>query len=164
MDAGLQGIGLGLGRLGRPGYADIERLVVGRVEPADAAVLLPWVCVRVSVPSAVPAPWAEFGAALWGIQAHATDSGGSAGLGGIVDVVEVSVRLHGGILSGSMKRPTPATLTAAGVFEDYWMREIGVDGSMWDRAGVSVGLGPRHRNRYKIEWVQGCPAVGLMGT
>lgn len=122
MGAGLQGIGLGLGRLWRPGLSDVERLVVGRIEPADTAVLFPWVCVRVSVPSAMPAPWAKFGATLRIIQAHATVIGGS------VDLVEVSVRLHGGILSGSMKRPTPATLAAAGVFEDYWMREMGYRG------------------------------------
>lgn len=122
MGAGLQGVGLGLGRLWRPGYVDVERLVVGRIEPADTAVLFPWVRSLVSVPAAVSAPWAKFVATLRIIQAHATviDCG--------VDLEEVSVRLHGGILSGSMKRPTPATLTAAGVFEDYWMHEMGYRG------------------------------------
>lgn len=123
MGAGLQGIGLGLGRLWRPGYVDVERLVVGRCQPARYAGECARVLAQVSV-----------------VRIMSAVRTGELGASGIIvadelaaksvcrDEVEFSVRLHGGILSGSMKRPTPATLAAAGVFEDYWMHEMGYRG------------------------------------
>lgn len=122
MGAELQGIGLDLGRLWRPGLSDIERLVVRRCQPADGAALGERAFGGVSVRGAVAAPEAhELGAT--------SVIGGDVESGrGASDAIEVSVRLHGRLLSGSMKRPTPATLTAAGVFEDYWMREMGYRG------------------------------------
>ena len=94
-----------------------------RGQPAGGAALEERAFGGVSVRGAVAAPEAhELGATLV--------IGGDVESGSVEssDAIEVSVRLQGGVLSGSMKRPTPATLAAAGVFEDYWMREMGYRG------------------------------------